>query len=70
MRDKKGSKPALPLMLTCEARMTNTVEVTTWVLQAVPGVCCMADSRATFIDICLTVQTSVSWGAVTAEATY
>lgn len=30
----------------------------------------MAGTWATLIDVCLTVQTRVSWGTVTAEATH
>lgn len=50
--------------------MAKAAEVPTWVLQAVPSVCCMADTWTTLINVCLTVQASVSWGAVTAEATH
>lgn len=55
---------------TCEARMAKAVEAPTWVLQAIPSVCCMTDTWATLIDVCLTAQTGVSWRAAAAEATY
>lgn len=55
---------------TCEASLTKAAEAPTWLLQAVSGVCCMAGTRVTLIDVCLTAQASVSWGAGTAEATH
>lgn len=55
---------------TCEASMTKAVEAPAWVLKAVPGMCCMAGTWTTFIDVCFTAQASVSWGAAAAEATH
>lgn len=54
----------------CEAGTTKAAEAPTWVLQAVPGMCCVADAWATFIDVRLTAQASVSRGAGAAEATH
>lgn len=54
----------------CEARVTDAAEVPTWILQAVPGMCCMTGAGSTLIDVRLTVQTCVPWGTVTAEATH
>lgn len=56
--------------LTCEAGAAKAAEAPTWVLQAVPGVSCVAGARATLIDISLTAQASVSWGAGAAEAAH
>lgn len=55
---------------TCEARVTQAAEAPTWVLQAVPGMCRVAGTWATFIDVPLTAQASVSWGAGAAETTH
>lgn len=57
-------------MLTCEAGMTKAVEAPTWVLQAVPGMCRMAGTWTTLIDVRLTAQAGVSRGAGAAEATH
>ena len=62
-------QPPLP-MLTCEARVTQAAEAPTWVLQAVPGMCRVAGTWATLIDVPLTAQASVSWGAGAAETTH
>lgn len=55
---------------TCEARLAKAAVAPTWVLQAVPGVCHVAGTQATLIDVCLTAQPSVSRGASTVEATH
>ena len=62
-------QPPLPV-LTCEARVTQAAEAPTWVLQAVPGMRRMAGTWATLIDVPLTAQASVSWGAGAAEPTH
>ena len=48
-------QPPLP-MLTCEARVTQAAEAPTWVLQAVPGMCRVAGTWATLIDVPLTLS--------------
>lgn len=50
--------------------MAKAVKASTRVLQAIPGVCCVAGPGATLVDVCFTVQARVSWGAVTVETTH